>query len=268
MNVKAKLKTVYAKAAYKVVTSLPQRRSMLPSDEMFLDADRVDGSHSTSEFIAVGDTTVQWLIDYEGLKPSHRFLDVGCGIGRMARPLMQYLEKGKYNGFDITKDKVAYCRRTIGRKRPDFVFHHADVFNKYYNPRGKLKAADYRFPLNDATVDYVLLVSVFTHMLPEDMEHYLSEITRVLSPGGKCVISYWLADAKKGPPFHDWSESCEILNPAEPEHGVIYLENFVIGLYAKYGLHIQTLLRGSDRKRVDSNPGSRQDIVIAVKPGH
>jgi SAM-dependent methyltransferase len=136
MNVKAKLKTVCATAAYKMGIWLPQRRSMLPRDEMFLDADRVDGSRSTSEYIAVGDTTVQWLIDYEGLKPSHRFLDVGCGIGRMARPLMNYFEKGKYHGFDISTDKVAYCRRTIRRKRPDFVFHHADVFNKYYNQQG------------------------------------------------------------------------------------------------------------------------------------
>jgi hypothetical protein len=51
----------------------------------------------------------------------------------------------------------------------------------------------------------------------------------------------------------------------EPEHGVVYLERFVTELYEKLGLRIEKLLRGSDRQRPDSNPGSRQDIIIAVK---
>ena len=90
---------------------------MLPPNSMFADPDRVDGSHSTREFVEIGRATVQALIDYEGLKPSHRFLDVGCGIGRMALPLSDYLENGMYYGFDITEEKVGYFRSIRRRGR-------------------------------------------------------------------------------------------------------------------------------------------------------
>lgn len=258
LSVPAKLKSL--------VNQLDSRTRYLPPESMFADPDRVDGSRSTSEFVAVGKATVGWLIEYEGLQPSHRFLDIGCGIGRMARPLMSHLDKGKYHGFDISAAKVAYCKRTILPSRSDFVFHHADVFNTYYNPTGRLKGAEYRFPFDDGSFDFILLVSVFTHMLPVDLEHYLSEIARVLSPGGKCVSSYWLTDTPKGAPFHRYSEVSEIYNPEEPEHGVYYLESYIRDLHDHRGLRIQTLMPGSDRKKPHSNPNSRQDIIIAIKP--
>jgi SAM-dependent methyltransferase len=46
-----------------------------------------------------------------------------------------------------------------------------------------------------ASFDLAVLLSVFTHQLPEDMTHYLSEIARVLSPGGRCLATYFLLDA-------------------------------------------------------------------------
>jgi len=208
---------------------------------------------------------VQRLIDYQGLKPSHRFLDVGCGIGRMALPLSDYLDNGMYYGFDITEEKVGYCRKTVGRKRPDFVFQHADIFNKYYNPNGAFKACEYRFPYEDASFDFVLLVSVFTHLLPDDLEHYIAEIARVSRPGCKCVASYWLTDARRGPPLHPYSDICEIYDPEEPEHGTYYLESYVRELYARCGLKIEKLMVGSERKRSDSSSSHRQDVIFAVK---
>jgi ubiquinone/menaquinone biosynthesis C-methylase UbiE len=245
--------------------ALRLRDPLVPSKWMFRDPDRVDGSHSPEEFTSIGRGTVRWLIDYEGLRPTHRFLDVGCGIGRMAIPLAGYLQKSKYHGFDIGKWKIRYCRRTVGRKRPDFAFHHADVFNKYYNPKGRMRASEYRYPWDDESFDYVLLTSVFTHMLPADMEHYLREIARVMSPGAKCVISYTLSDTKKGPPWHSVSDVCEIVDTEQPEHGVVYLERFVTELFEKHGLRIEKLMPNSERQKPDSNRNSRQDLVIAIK---
>jgi SAM-dependent methyltransferase len=248
--------------------AFPFRRwSLVPPESMFADPDRVDGSRSAREFLTVGREVFQWLVEVEGLRPAHRFLDVGCGIGRMAVPLTAYLGESGYHGLEISAEKVAYCRRTVGRKRPDFAFHHADVFNKYYNPGGRVQASEYRFPFDDGSFDFVFLSSVFTHMLPADMEHYLAEIARVLGPGGRCAISYWLADEKKGPPYHSISADCEILSPEEPEHGVAYREGFVTELYRQHGLRIERLSRGADRRRPDSHPSRRQDLIVAVKPG-
>jgi hypothetical protein len=108
-------------------------------------------------------------------------------------------------------------------------------------------------------------VSVFTHMLPADVEHYLSEIARVMKDGAKCVASFWLTDMKLGSPYYDFSEVCEIYSRGEPEHGVIYVEDHVRGLYRQYGLVIENLKHGSWIKREDSDPNHRQDIIIAVK---
>jgi hypothetical protein len=68
---------------------------------------------------------------------------------------------------------------------------------------------------------------------------------------------------KKGPPYHSVSEVCDIADAEFPEHGVIYLERFVTELYEEHGLQMP----GSDRRKPDSNPNSRQDIVISIKPG-
>jgi SAM-dependent methyltransferase len=192
---------------------------------MFSDPDRLDGSHNVREFISIGDSTISWLIS-EGLAPTHRVLEVGCGIGRMALPLTRHLSNGgSYDGIEITFDKIRYCKKTIGRRYTNFRFHQANIYNKYYNPYGKLHASEYRFPFDDETFDFVFLSSVFTHMLPADMEHYLSEIARVLVKNSKFISSFWLTEVKIGSPYYDYSDVCEIYRKEEPEHGLSIKKN-------------------------------------------
>jgi hypothetical protein len=104
-------------------------------------------------------------------------------------------------------------------------------------------------------------------MLPTDLEHYLSEIARVLKKGAKCIASFWLTDAKIGSPYHDYSEVCEIYNKEEPEHGVFYLEEFVLGLYKQNGLVVEQLSHRPWNAGKDSDPNQQQDTIVAVKHG-
>src|SRR5688500_15144689 len=208
-----------------ILLGRPDRLS--PPPRIFTDPHRVDGSRSVRDFVFVGETTTRWLIA-QGLRRGDRVLEVGCGIGRMAVPLIRYLrDGGKYFGIDITAEKIAYCKQSVTREAPRFRFVHADVYNKYYNPRGKLRAADYRFPFTKHSFDFIFLTSVFTHMLPEDMEHYLDEIARGLVPGGTCIGSFWITGQPLEAPYHRESDVCYITDPAEPEHGVYYLEDYV-----------------------------------------
>ena len=63
-------------------------------------------------------------------------LDVGCGIGRLARPLAGYLSiDGTYAGFDVDAAGIRWCRQRYGHF-PQFSFAHADVRNARYNPGG------------------------------------------------------------------------------------------------------------------------------------
>lgn len=82
-------------------------------------------------------------------------LDVGSGIGRMARPLTKFLTSGSYVGIDIVPRGIEWCQRHITSRYPNFTFQHADVYNKEYNPTGgrgfpiSVRGRKLRFPAGE-----------------------------------------------------------------------------------------------------------------------
>lgn len=146
---------------------------------------------NSNDFHQSGATLRQFLAA-NGLRPDHHLLDVGCGIGRLAVALTGYLSpKGAYDGFDIMPVAIRWCRRITAR-HANFRFQLADLKSDRYRPSGTGPASAFVFPYPDATFDFVVLASVFTHMLPADMLNYLSEIARVMKPGGRCAVSYYV----------------------------------------------------------------------------
>ena len=145
------------------------------------------------DFKAVGQELLTYFIELGDLQPTDRVLEVGCGAGRVAVPLTTYLNaQGGYEGFDIDGEAIRWCQTHITRRYPHFRFQLAEVHNRAYNPTGYYPASAYRFPYVDASFDFVFLGSVFTHMLSKDMQNYLSEISRVLKTGKKCLITFFL----------------------------------------------------------------------------
>ncbi len=151
------------------------------------------------DFVSAGKVYVSFFLKYGGLQPHHRVLDVGSGIGRMALPLTTYLnEKGSYEGFDVVETGVKWCQKNISAKHPLFRFQHINLRNDLYSSSGH-NASTFRFPYPDADFDFVFLTSVFTHMLPDETENYMKEVSRVLKPGGTCLATFFVFDAgKKG----------------------------------------------------------------------
>jgi SAM-dependent methyltransferase len=123
------------------------------------------------EFEAIGVLLRETLI-YHGLKPDHYVIDVGCGSGRLASPLSEYLT-GKYLGIDVVPQLIDYARKLVGR--PDWRFEMAQGLT---------------IPEADAKADMVCFFSVLTHLLHEESFVYLREAKRVLKPGGKIVLSF------------------------------------------------------------------------------
>src|SRR5688572_3983857 len=200
-----------------------------------------------SNYRETGENFLRHFIDIGGLRPHERVLDVGSGTGRMARPLTKYLEGGRYDGIDVVAPSVEWCRKTYAPRYPNFRFHHTDIHNSVYNPGGRDKASEYRFPFSDSFFDFVFLTSVFSHMLPQDMEHYLSEIARVLKPGGRCFITYFLLNpdslkliAEKASTYDFRYElpGCRIQDEDFPEAVVAYEEDIIRKLYRASGLDI------------------------------
>ncbi len=220
------------------------------------------------DFVIVGSAFMK-IFKRHGLAPEMDVLDVGCGQGRLARPLVGFLESGTYQGFDIDKSGIEWCQNEYA-DIAGFKFYHADVFNQRYNANGRIAAKDFRFPCADDGFDFIFLTSVFTHMFAEDIENYLSEITRVLKPGGKCLITWFLLDEisrQSGHPVYNFAYEVDEVSrttlAANPEAAMAFDLDYVRDIYQKHGLEIQTIENGKWAR--PNSPYTLQDLIVAVK---
>lgn len=278
-----------------VLPALPRRSRWFLRRLYFLPSDAIDRvwgrrepmvparganfSGSVDDFKISGRALVHRLVDVAGLTPDSVVLDVGAGWGRLAVALTTYLSgSGRYEGMDIVRSAIQWCNDNISRSHPRFRFTVADIYNKEYNPNGRLAASEYRFPYADGTFDLVVLASVFTHLLPVDTEHYIVEVSRVLKTGGRCYASYSLLDdesveameaGRSTLRFRPDAGVCWVVDPKVPELAVGYREAYVLDLYDRHGLAGPcTIYHGSWSGRPSLSgrqPPYSQDIVVGTK---
>ena len=228
----------------------------------------------SGNFHEIGNEFFTYFIKIGKLQPYERILDIGCGIGRMAVPLTAYLnDNGSYEGVDVVPDCIKWCQRKITRKFPNFQFCLIDVFNYGYNPLGKKLTTHFVFPFEDESFDFIFLTSVFTHMLPEDVKRYLSEIHRLLKPAGRCLITYFLINSESLSGMEqklsevDFKFSLDeyfTMDEDTHERGIAFNETFVRDLYKKNHLKIkEPSYYGAWSGR--TNGRSFQDIIFATK---
>lgn len=215
------------------------------------------------------------LLDHCDLKRDSRVLDVGCGIGRMALPLTSFLgPEGAYEGFDIMPKGIDYCAAHITPRFPAFRFQRADVFNAFYNPGGTQTAETFRFPYPDASFDVVFSTSVFTHLAPPAVAHYIQETARVLKSGGKFLHTCYLLDAESleaakqginGPKIRHQLDGFMTSDVNNVEDAIAIPAEAVESMYAAAGFEDLRTFPGSWVQR--SKPClSYQDICIGTRP--
>jgi SAM-dependent methyltransferase len=216
--------------------------AMIPSHAL---ATYVGGN--AEEFRAVGEHNLRKMRELAGLKPTDRVLEPGCGIGRIAIALTQYLEGGTYVGFDIVAHGIEWCQQEITPRYPAFKFFVADIRNDMYHPEGRLSASEYRFPFEDRTFDFVYLTSVFTHMLPAEVEQYVREIARVLDHGGRVFCTAFviseqarrhLESGQSERKFVDTGRGFWTDKPGDPTHAVGYDEEYLRRVFGREGLDV------------------------------
>ena len=116
-----------------------------------------------------------------GLKPSHRLLDIGCGSLRGGIHAIEYLEAGNYYGLDINPSLIKAGRHELKL---------AGLTHK--NPH--LAISDhFELGLFREKFDYLLALSVFTHLFANHIIRCLAEVREVLAPEGRFFATFFLA---------------------------------------------------------------------------
>jgi len=234
-----------------------------------------DYAITTEEFIQHGRVFLhEMLIGRSRLLPHERILELGCGPGRAARALTEYLSsQGSYEGLDIRPSVITFCKDAYV-PHPTFHFTLADIHNSHYRPDGLHQQRDYVLPYIDEEFDLIFSVSLFTHLLASETNSYLKEIRRLLKLSGRLLSTFLLltdetrANAASNKDsinfrFSYSHDDCMVLNPENPAQGVAYDESWVRTALARHGFRVSEITYGYWGGGRDVL-GSQQDIVIAV----
>ncbi len=208
-----------------------------------------------------------------GLDRGARVLDPGCGIGRIAYALAHYLnDDGRYEGFDVSAECIDLAK-SIFTGRDNFSFQQVDLYNKMYNPNGQIRSTDFKFPFADRSFDFIVLTSVFTHMLADDIRRYLAEISRTLDSDGRCFATFFAIDetARKNMDAgialqkitHRLSEHCYVESRSVPENAIAYDYSALSEMIAEAGLRIDQVHWG--RWSAHMPFLSYQDVFLLAK---
>lgn len=223
------------------------------------------------DFRDIGDELLALLVREGGLRPCDRVLDIGCGIGRLARPMTAYLDpSGSYAGFDVVAEGIEFCDTRITPRFPNFRFELADVANGTYNPGGSADPADFRFPYPDESFDVAAATSLFTHLAPNAAANYLHEAARVLVPGGRLVATFFVLDpaaaaaVERGTAMHAFrhriGDGAWVVHGDAPEEAVAYEPAWLQRRLGDAGLDHKPHLHGAWRGQ---GGDTHQDLVVA-----
>jgi SAM-dependent methyltransferase len=123
------------------------------------------------------------FMQQQGLRSADRLLDIGCGALRGGIHFLRYLEPGCYYGIDANASLIAAGQMEVERaglreKRPQLLVTDAFEVARF-----------------GVMFDYVLAVSVFTHLHANRVLRCLLEVRRVMAPGAGFFATVFEAPA-------------------------------------------------------------------------
>lgn len=148
----------------------------------------------------------------QGLLPTHRFLDIGCGALRGGIHLIRYLARGNYTGLDISPSLIAFSKTLVSDEGLDDKAPRLEL-----SRHNDLKFTQF----SGDTFDYLLAQSVFTHLLPEHIEECFAHIRTVMSDEAQFYFTYHQADTATRTGLKGFSYPQSFFQGLATEHGFV-----------------------------------------------
>ena len=202
--------------------------------------------------------------------------DLGCGCGMLELALQDLRWQGRLIGTDIHKPCIDWAQKNIGTRIAGHKFIHMDIYNAAYWRKGTSSAQQWLDKFGEKGFDVVVAKSLFTHVLPDELNVYLKGIADRLKSGGKALLTFFIlseeqarftVSGKSRISFHPYGEAgcCAVRNPLAPTSAVAYKEHYLMEILRDAGFKMEScaLRYGVWTGRPDGL--SFQDIVVIEK---
>ena len=147
-------------------------------------------------------------------------LDYGCGTLRGGRHFINYLDKGKYTGIDISESVIKEAQKFVSNdellneKQPALLLNE-DMDLKFEDIEG-------------IQFDYILAQSVFTHLKSEHIEEIFQNLHKVMKEQSVFFFTMFVNNKAKGEVSRNYKD-------------FEYPASFIKELSKKYGYHVQEM---------------------------
>ena len=118
------------------------------------------------------------LLKNQGLVPSNRLLEIGCGPLTAGTPIIEYLDAGNYVGVDVRSTVLDLSWKEVGK---------AGLSRK--NPRLICSSSFGAAELGSQTFDFILSFSVLYHLNDEILNKYFQAVRSRLNTTGACLAN-------------------------------------------------------------------------------
>jgi len=140
--------------------------------------ENIPPSNYFTKWYELGEWQFETLKDL-GLRPSHTFLDVGCGPLRLGYKLIPFLDNKNYYGIDAVLPLINVGKNILKR----------EGITKEYTV---LHNSDFEFDKFNTKFDYAIAASVFTYSGLDKIQQCVVALKKVMKPASTFLFTYIL----------------------------------------------------------------------------